>query len=104
MLPLQDSCCGANYLFSALSKEAGVPAFWWGHRGNPIVTVRSTGSLCTVGGRFPSNNRVVDYHSVEELSFQLLDRRDDSPAGRCGVKHLASVYLGGTRILVLPEE
>jgi hypothetical protein len=33
-------------------------------------------SLFTVGGRPPSTSRVVDYHSVEELGFQPLDRRD----------------------------
>jgi hypothetical protein len=26
VLPLQDSCCGVNYLFSRLSEGAGVPA------------------------------------------------------------------------------
>jgi hypothetical protein len=29
-----------------------------------------------VGGRPPSTCRVADYHSVKELGFQLLDRRD----------------------------
>jgi hypothetical protein len=36
----------------------------------------STGSPCTVGGRLPSTCRIVDCHSVKELGFQLLDRRD----------------------------
>jgi hypothetical protein len=33
-------------------------------------------SLCSVGNRPLSTSRVVDCHSVEELGFQLLDRRD----------------------------
>jgi hypothetical protein len=58
--------------------------------------VGSVGSLCTVDGRPPSTSRVVGCHLVEELGFQLLDRRN-SPAGRCSVKHWASVCLAGNR-------
>jgi hypothetical protein len=72
---LQSSCCGASYLFFLLSEGVGVPALWWVHRDSPAVTVR-VWCLCTVGGRPPSTNRVVDCHSVEELDFQLLVRRD----------------------------
>jgi hypothetical protein len=69
--PLQGSCCGANDLFSHLTEVAWVPTLWLGCRDSPA----STGSLCTVGGRSPSTNRVVDFHLAEELGFQLLDRR-----------------------------
>jgi hypothetical protein len=43
---------------------------------SPAGTVGSPGSLCTVGGRLSSIIRVVDCHSLEELGFQLLDRKD----------------------------
>jgi hypothetical protein len=73
---LQDSCCDANYLFSPLSEGAWVPALWWGHRDSLEVAVGSIGSLCTVVGRLPSTSIVADCHSVEELGFQLVDRRN----------------------------
>jgi hypothetical protein len=73
--PLQGSCCDADHLFSLLSEGAGFPAAWWVHRGSPAVTVGSAQSLCTVRGRPPSTSGVADCHSVEELGFQLLDRR-----------------------------
>jgi hypothetical protein len=47
-----------------------------GHNDSSEVTVGSVRSLYTVIGRSPSTSRVVDCHSVEELGFQLLDRRD----------------------------
>jgi hypothetical protein len=49
---------------------------WWGHSGSPTVVVGNFGSLCTVGCRPTSTSRVVGCHSVEELGFQLLDKRD----------------------------
>jgi hypothetical protein len=40
--------------------------------------VGHSGSLCTVGGRPSSTSSVAGCYSVEELGFQLLDRRDVS--------------------------
>jgi hypothetical protein len=62
--PLQSSCCGANYL--------SLIEVW----DSPAVTVGSGWSLCTVGGRPPSTCRVANCHSVEELEFQLLDKKE----------------------------
>jgi hypothetical protein len=47
-----------------------------GHKGSTAVTVRSVGSLCTVWSRPSSTSREVYCHSVEELAFQLLNKRD----------------------------
>jgi hypothetical protein len=44
-----------------------------GLRNSTVVAVGSTGSLCSVVGR---PLRVVDCHSVQELGFQVLGRRD----------------------------
>jgi hypothetical protein len=74
--PLQVSYCDVDYLFPPLSEGAGIPALSWGSRDSPAVTVGSTGSLRTEGGKPPSTCSEVDCHSVEELEFQLLDRRD----------------------------
>jgi hypothetical protein len=66
-----------------------------GEWGLSSVTVRSARSLCIVGDRPPSTSRIVGFHSVEELGFQLLDRRDVSQ-----VKFWDSVYLRETGLLV----
>jgi hypothetical protein len=47
----------------------GAQVLSWSHSGEHWVSVHC-------GGRPPSTSRVVGYHSVEELEFQLLDRRD----------------------------
>jgi hypothetical protein len=44
--------------------------------GSPTVAVGSAGSLCTLGHRPPSSSRVADCHSVGELGFQILDKRE----------------------------
>jgi hypothetical protein len=49
---------------------------WCGCGGAPVVTEWSTRSLCTVGDRPSGTSRVAGCHSVEDLGFQLLDRRD----------------------------
>jgi hypothetical protein len=91
---LQGSFCGADYLFS--QGDLKFPLLDGGGD-SPAVTVGSAASLCTVGDRPPSTNRVADCHSVEEQKFQLLDR-SDSPAGRDSVKCWAFVYLGENRV------
>jgi hypothetical protein len=75
--PFQDSCCGADYLLFPLSEGTGIPTLWWG-MGSLLYLQWRVLTLCTVGGRSPSMCRIVDSHSVEELRFQLLDRRDGS--------------------------
>jgi hypothetical protein len=63
-----------TYLFSPLSEGTEAPSLrWWG-RDSPVITVGSTESLWSVGGRPPGSCRVTDSHSVEELAFQLLKR------------------------------
>jgi hypothetical protein len=47
-----------------------------GVQGSLAVTVGSVESLCTVRTRPPSTGKVADCHSVEELGFHLLGRRD----------------------------
>jgi hypothetical protein len=59
-----------------LSVRGEVPTLLWGHRGSLAVTVGSTGYLCTMKFGPPRTHRVADCHSVEELGFQILDRRD----------------------------
>jgi hypothetical protein len=64
----------AGYCFTSLSMEFGIPTLWWERVwALQLGTVWSAGPLCTVGVRPPAAHSVVEYHSVEELEFHLLE-------------------------------
>jgi hypothetical protein len=49
-----------------------------GSKESSMFTVGSTGLLHTLEGKPSGSYRVADYHSVEQLAFQLLDRGDQT--------------------------
>jgi hypothetical protein len=64
-------------------------------------TVGNTSHLCNLRSRAPGSCKVGNFHSMEVLGFQSLDRGDQT-LSQAGKVRSASVHFGETRLLVPP--
>jgi hypothetical protein len=100
MLPLARFLLWCQLPLFSLSEGPRVHTLWWECRDSPTVLVgqgEGAGSLCTVGGRPPSPSGVADCHSVEELGFQILERRDVTLSQGCAVWSAGLLCTWGNR-------